>query len=113
MKLEPGSRPPARGGEDHQPIPGKTRGRDPRHLPDHARALAAYSHISSLIRRHPAERRASPIDREELRMNATSRIHGTCAALALAAGLAGCLGGGGGGGGGSDGGGGTAAAGTA
>jgi uncharacterized protein (DUF1800 family) len=45
-------------------------------------------------------------------MHATSRIHGTCAALALAAGLAGCLGGGGGGVG-SDGGGGTAATGTA
>jgi uncharacterized protein (DUF1800 family) len=44
-------------------------------------------------------------------MNATSRINGTLAALALAGGLAGCLGGGGGGG--SDGGGGTAAAGAA
>jgi uncharacterized protein (DUF1800 family) len=45
-------------------------------------------------------------------MNATSRIHGTLAALALAGGLTGCLGGGGGGGG-SDGGGSAPASGAA
>ncbi len=46
-------------------------------------------------------------------MNATSRINGTIAALALAGGLAGCLGGGGGGSSSSDGGGGAAASGAA